>query len=82
MAAHVLDDAGFTDRFFHGPLKDRFVNMMTALQAGLCVFPTVVLREHPLPTPVRSRIRVFAVERIGHLDATPPHRKGLARGRL
>jgi len=71
MTAHVFDDSGFADRFFHGPLKDGLVNMVTSFLANLCVFPTVLLWKHPLPSPVRGRIRVFAVEGIGHLGAAP-----------
>jgi hypothetical protein len=71
MTADVLRDTRSAHPFLHGALHEAFVNMMTPLLPRLGVLPTVHLREYPLPTPLRRRAWVFAVQGFGQRHAAP-----------
>ena len=63
-----LGDPGAADRLLHRPLKDGFVEMVTATLAGDAVHVDARGREDPLPSPGSARVRVLAEERAGQLD--------------
>ena len=64
-----LCHAGPRDCLLHRTLDDRLIQMMPALRTGLPVDLLALLREDPLPAPLRRSIRVFARQSIWHLDA-------------
>lgn len=63
-----LGDSGAADRILHCPLKDGFVEVVTAMLAGDAVHVDARGREDPLPSPGSARVRVLAEERAGQLD--------------
>ena len=64
VTSDVFDDVGFVDRFFHSPLKDCFVYVMTSFLSGFGVLPTFFLGKYPLPAPLSRSIGIFAVQGI------------------
>jgi hypothetical protein len=63
-----LGDSGAADRILPRPLKDGFVEVVTATLAGDAVHVEARGREEPLPSQGSARVRVLAEERAGQLD--------------
>ncbi len=74
MPEHVARDAlgepGSPTGDDDGPLKQRFVDVMTTLFTGLRVLPPLLLREHELPEPVSIRLRKLPSQGVGEFDST------------
>jgi hypothetical protein len=49
MAIDAFYQPGSGNRFFYGPLKQSFMNMMSPFLSGLDILPTIFLRKNPLP---------------------------------
>src|SRR5919109_1925649 len=69
MRACRLGHASFLHRLFHRLLQDRFVQMVPALLSGNPVDIMTGRWKHPLPTPLFSRVWVFALQGIGQSDS-------------
>lgn len=44
--------------------NQRFICMMSPFFSGLQVFPTILLRENPLPTQVPGCFRIFVIKGV------------------
>src|SRR5664279_4944214 len=71
VARGVLGDAGTPHGVADGALDDGGVHVMAALLPGAVVGPAALLREDPLPAPLRRCARVLAGEGVGELNAVP-----------
>jgi len=69
MARDSLREACLPHRSLQRPRKQRFVDVMTALLAGLGVSPATFLREHELPAPLLVGIWVLAGQGVRQFDA-------------
>ena len=71
MTANVFNDTGFTNGFLYCSLQNYLMSMVTSYFSSLRVFPTVLLREDPLPAPFAGRIRIFVIQNyINHIAPT------------
>ncbi len=57
-----------TDSPFEGFLQNGCVDIMTAFPLGSGILPSVILRENPLPAPLRGCVGVFTIQRVRHQD--------------
>jgi len=79
VTADMFDFPGIPDCFLNSPLENRFMNVVSPLRAGLCVLPTIFLREDPLPSPLgRGRWGIsdpahLASQRDPSLQQRPVH---------
>ena len=64
-------NAGARHRALEGALQRLVVQVMAALHARARIDRQIGLREDPEPGPLRPRLRVLAVQRVGHEDAAP-----------
>jgi hypothetical protein len=62
-------NAGARHRALEGALQRLLMQVMAALHARAWIDRQTGLREDPEPGPLRTGLRVFAVERVGHEDA-------------
>ena len=51
-------------------LHNGLVNMITALLAGLGIYPPLRLRKYELPSPFRRSVRILSVQRVGQLHSS------------
>ena len=69
MARGRLGNPRAPDRVLDRPLKDGFVEVVTATLAGDAVHVDARGREDPLPSPGSPGVRVLAQERPGQVDS-------------
>ena len=72
VAPHPLVDPGQLRRRLHRALDGRLVGMVPSLDARARVHRQASRRKHPHPGPFLPRLRVFAIERVGHPHARLP----------
>jgi hypothetical protein len=60
VAGDPFGESCLSDGSRHGPLNQRFIDVMTTLSASLRLAPTTFLREHELPTPPAIVVRILA----------------------
>src|SRR5689334_17251486 len=68
MTGRPFGDSSVPDSLCHGPLHNRFMNMVAALFSGLMIYPKILLRKYPLPTPFARSVRIFTIESVRHLN--------------
>jgi len=66
MTGGALREPRSGDGILDRVLNNRFMDMVASLFPHLLVHLPILLWEDPLPAPLDSRIRVFAVEGVGH----------------
>ena len=64
VAGAMLFDAGQSHCFFHGALKDGFVQMVPTPNSGFGIQIVPMRGKHPLPSPCVVCIRVLSAKRL------------------
>jgi hypothetical protein len=72
MRGRLFGDARPPDGLLHGPLEDRFVEMMAAPLPGFRVTVEPGSGEDPLPPPFPAGVGILPAQRAGELDPTGP----------
>ena len=67
----VLIYSGFKNCLFYGFLQQGFIQMPAAFFSCFFVFPSVCLREQPLPFKLFGRRRIFFIQLIWHCNFSP-----------
>ena len=72
----VLIYSGFKNCLFYGFLQQGFIQMPAAFFSCFFVFPSVCLREQPLPFKLFGRRRIFFIQLISQKDLSVMLNKG------
>src|SRR5215475_9705021 len=64
-----LGHAGFQPSFFERSLQDRFMQMVPAFFSSHSIGVMTGCREYPLPSPLFSRVGVFALQGVRQCDS-------------